>query len=112
MEHPRHEKFLRGLVEQLSKNNSARIVEVIREIEKPWRQYPWYGPYVTWTSGISNTIDSGSITLTNGSNSATIYGTSSVGANTVTGTNGQPVVSTSGKTFLNVVPKFSDIKTF
>lgn len=63
-------KFLRGLVEQLSKNNSSRIVEVIREVEKPWRQYPWYNPYVVWCTNTVgraatafNTNTSGSIEL-------------------------------------------------
>ena len=32
-------KFLKQVVENLSRNNSARIVEVIREVEKPWRPY-------------------------------------------------------------------------
>ncbi|MFW6172784.1 MAG: hypothetical protein ACOC5T_03480 [Elusimicrobiota bacterium] len=43
-------KFLRELVEKLS-NNRSQIVETIREVERPWRPYPWYKPYVTWCSG-------------------------------------------------------------
>ena len=41
-------KFLKQVVENLSRNNSARIVEIIREVEKPWKPYPWYQPYQAW----------------------------------------------------------------
>ena len=42
-------KFLRVLVENLSKNNNSRIVEIIREVEIPvYREYPWYQPYRYW----------------------------------------------------------------
>ena len=64
-------KFLRELVETLSQNK-GQIVKVIREIETPWRDYPWYKPYVTWyntdSSIITNTTDSsGSYTLSTAS---------------------------------------------
>lgn len=48
-------KFLRDLVEKLSKNNT-QIVEVIKEIRVPYYHQPWYTPYYTWTTGLSNTI--------------------------------------------------------
>ncbi len=38
-------KFLRELVDKLSQNNNTKIIEVIKEVEKPWKQYPWYEPY-------------------------------------------------------------------
>lgn len=56
-------KFLQNLVEKLSNNNNGRVVEIIREIERPWIRYPWYGPYVSWcsTSGNGNFITSGEL---------------------------------------------------
>lgn len=46
-------KFLRELIQKLSNNSNSRIVEVIREIEKPVyvERYPWYRPYQYWWSG-------------------------------------------------------------
>ena len=41
-------KFLRDLVEKLSQGNNGRIVEIIREVEKPYRVYPWYPCYQSW----------------------------------------------------------------
>ena len=46
-------KFLRELVDKLSKSNST-IVETIRYVEHPYIKYPWYGQYNTWCSGIGN----------------------------------------------------------
>jgi len=42
-------KFLRELVEKLSNNNRSRVVEIIREVEVPYKKYLWYEPYDTWT---------------------------------------------------------------
>lgn len=45
-------KFLKEVVERLSQNQTPRIIEVIREVEKPWKYNPWFQPYHTWsTSG-------------------------------------------------------------
>jgi len=44
-------KFLRELVEKLSSNKS-QIVEIIKEVEKPYYQYKWLQPYVHWCSGM------------------------------------------------------------
>jgi len=41
-------KFLRELVEKLA--NSQKVVEIIREIERPYRPYPWWEPYQRWTT--------------------------------------------------------------
>ena len=41
-------KFLRELIQRLSTNNT--IIETIRCIEKPYKEYPWYDPYITWCS--------------------------------------------------------------
>ena len=43
-------KFLRELVEKLSKGSTSQVVETIRYIEKPYTRYPWYVPYQTWCS--------------------------------------------------------------
>ena len=47
-------KFLRELVEKLS-NNRSQIITTIREIEVPYRRYPWYEPYGTWCSRYEDT---------------------------------------------------------
>ena len=50
-------KFLRDVVERLSSNNRSRIVEVIREIEKPvYIERPWYGSYQTWAVDTNTTL--------------------------------------------------------
>jgi hypothetical protein len=41
-------KFLRELIDKLS--TRQKVVEIIREVEKPYRIYPWYSPYATWTT--------------------------------------------------------------
>lgn len=58
-------KFLRELIETLSKHNNSRIIEVIKEIEKPYKTYPWYQPYYYWTypSDSTFTLTSGTTNL-------------------------------------------------
>jgi hypothetical protein len=86
-------KFLRELVTNLSSRQT--IVETIREVHKPYQNYPWYQPYQTWCS-------SGS-TLTSGSNTA-----SAMYLNTATAT-GSSTISFTG----NVADEpFSGVKTF
>lgn len=81
-------KFLRELVEKLSQGNNSRVVEIIREVERPiYRQWPWFEPYFVWCGQTS-----GSITLTNASSG------------------GQNWVTTDTTT--GITPNFSDIKTF
>ena len=47
-------KFLRDLVEKLSQN-SSQVVETIKIVEIPYKQYSWYNPYTIWcSSGTSN----------------------------------------------------------
>ena len=41
-------KFLRELVEKLA--NPQKVVEIIREIEKPWKPYCWWQPYWVWST--------------------------------------------------------------
>ncbi len=47
-------KFLRSLIETLSKNSNKTIVETIREVERPWRRYDWYEPYHMWCGTSTN----------------------------------------------------------
>jgi hypothetical protein len=44
-------KFLREIVERLSKGNQSTVIETIRYIEKPYHNYGWYKPYAMWCSG-------------------------------------------------------------
>ena len=58
-------KFLRELVEKLSASKTT-IIETIREVEKPWRNYPWHNPYMVWCSGTADmSASSGTFTYTN-----------------------------------------------
>ena len=50
-------KFLRELVEKLSQNK-GQIVEIIREVERPWKRYPWWEPYWSWTTTVADTSTS------------------------------------------------------
>jgi len=68
-------KFLRDIIDGLSKNNYSGTITIIKEIEKPYRQYPWYNPYITWCSRAFDTT------------SAIMYSTSS-GSGITTCTNG------------------------
>jgi polyhydroxyalkanoate synthesis regulator phasin len=57
-------KFLRDMIDKLSSSRS-QVVEVIKTIEVPYRQYPWYQPYITWCGGTGGTAtDPGSVTFT------------------------------------------------
>ena len=95
-------KFLRELVEKLSSGSNVRIVETIREVERPyWRTYPWYGQYQVWCTN----LQSGSGLSAAQANIA--YDTTS---NSLTRTNtvNMALTSTSGAQ----PASFSDIKTF
>lgn len=59
-------KFLRELVDKLANHRTSKIVEVIREVEKPYRRWEWYTPYVSW-GGIETILcGTGSSGTTNG----------------------------------------------
>lgn len=78
-------KFLRSLVENLSKGNNTKIVEIIHK-EKQWSQYPWYRPYEIWCTG---TLNAGTVTYLAGSDTFNAINSNTTHTNT-----------------------FSDIKTF
>lgn len=63
-------KFLRQLVEKLS-NNSSRIIENIRYIEKPYYSSPWWKYYDTWCGTL--TVPNATITGGASSNTASSY---------------------------------------
>jgi len=58
-------KFLRELVEKLS--NRSQIVEIIREIQTPYKKYDWCNPYTTWMN-ISNSNGTYTVGTTDFSN--------------------------------------------
>lgn len=45
-------KFLRELIDKLASKNQTKIVETIREIEKPYYKWHWYQPYQNWGDSI------------------------------------------------------------
>lgn len=79
-------KFLRELVGKLSNNQTSKIVEVIREVEKPFHNYRWFAPYSGWVYTTSGSGASCSSSIKNATG-------------IVTGT-------------MTVSPDFTDIKTF
>ena len=57
-------KFLRELVEKLSKSKSE-ITTIIKEIEVPYQRNPWYSPYITWCDGSSGNYSINASNTTN-----------------------------------------------
>ena len=55
-------KFLRTLVESITKNNTKTIIETIKYIEKPYYNQSWYAPYQVWCGAVNIPLTS-SITL-------------------------------------------------
>ncbi len=45
-------KFLRELVDRLSKSNPVQILETIRYVEKPYQRWDWYKPYTQWENNV------------------------------------------------------------
>lgn len=43
-------KFLKEVVERLSQNQQPRIIEIIREVQHPWRTEPWFDSYYQWSA--------------------------------------------------------------
>lgn len=56
-------KFLKKLVENLSKNNNTTIIREIERIQVPYIHHPWYRPYEYWCTGsaaiTTNAVSSG-----------------------------------------------------
>jgi hypothetical protein len=53
-------KFLRELIDKLTKDQN-RVVEIIREVERPYIKWHWYQPYQNW--GDSIVLCNGQITV-------------------------------------------------
>ena len=63
-------KFLRELVEKLSNQNYSKVIEIIKEVEKPvYYRYPWWQSYYTWIPQLAAGISA--ITSVNNSSAAT-----------------------------------------
>lgn len=98
-------KFLRELVERLSKNKS-NIIETIRYIEKPYYGQRWYAPYATWcSSGTSGNYSNGTALLTSTGTTNALYAVAS-------GTTGANMVNTSVSGGGAGGASFGSIKTF
>ena len=65
-------KFLRELVESLSKGSNTRIIEIIKEVEKPYRTYPWYSPYGEWYCSSGSTTEGLNLDCTTGTSNITL----------------------------------------
>lgn len=84
-------KFLREIIDNLSKNNRSQLIETIRYVEKPYLQYYWNTPYVTYcaSGGIYaiNSVATTGASLANCSSAAQQSGLTS-GTNYQTDVNG------------------------
>jgi hypothetical protein len=69
-------KFLRALVESITKNNTKTIVETIKYIEKPYYNYGWFQPYTVWCSGTTSYGTAGTMTSIGSSTTTNLSGTS------------------------------------
>ena len=98
-------KFLRELVQKLSNNNSSRIVEVIREVHKPYATWDWYRPYQVWCTTLRG--ESGTMSLGGQTTSYANALNSAVNTNYQT-SGGTGLPSSSGTGITN----FNSIKTF
>lgn len=72
-------KFLRELVAKLTTNRSV-ILEGIRYIEKPYKQYDWYQPYYMYANAAQTGVGSTYLTSSGGLTTAT--GGATTGATT------------------------------
>lgn len=105
-------KFLRQLVKDMAVTRQ-QIITTIKEVEKPYINYPWYGSYQAYCStNAQNDLVSGSnyngLSLINGGGSSlTLSGTANSVMTTAAG-------STGGVVYNFTAPdlSFTDIKTF
>mgnify|MGYP001618903016 CR=1 FL=1 len=71
-------KFLRELVDKLSSNKLSRVVEVIKEVYRPYEKYDWYRPYTVWCDNQNKMF------ATNISTDTIVFGSAGNGSGTVT----------------------------
>lgn len=102
-------KFLRELVEKLSRSRSE-IVTTIREIQVPYYKQPWYAPYTVWCStadaGGGDTYTTTAATALNSLTGGQTLGSSDNTLNAFYTSSGQS--GTAG----NTTAPFSSINTF
>lgn len=107
-------KFLRELVESLSKNKPERIVETIRYIEKPYVTAPWYHPYYVYAN--STTGNSGGLYVTTsgtaGLATTSTMNLSSTASSLNSGLTSQQIVANGNPNALTPTGNFTSIKTF
>ena len=60
-------KFLRELVEKLA--NTQKVVEIVREIQKPYYPHYWWKPYEIWCSSGAYTSNGNGLEMVTGGNS-------------------------------------------
>lgn len=101
-------KFLRELVTKLSNNQTTRIIETIKEVEKPYIKWGWYQPYQYWCT-ISQGVYGTAISGTTINASATINGNDISGA---TGPNLSQAVTEFGTISATQGTLFTNINTF
>ncbi len=100
-------KFLRELVAKMSTNRSV-IIETIREVQKPYKQYDWYQPYMYYASA-------GGAGPTYATNGTSLVGTLTGGnaVNTLSlGSTGAQSALQQSNTASAQEQNFTDIKTF
>lgn len=108
-------KFLRELVERLSKNKPERIVETIRYIEKPYITQGWYHPYYIYSN---STTGGGTMYYTNGANMTNAIGSISSltsatsNSNMLTSSTQQTLASGNQTALTPTIKEFTSIKTF
>ena len=106
-------KFLRDVVQKLS-SNKTKIVEVIREVQKPYYQWGWYQPYTVWcgtTGGASGSLltTTGDSTYTYATALGSTAQTAGLASSSISGSNAVNAFYTSTS---DAPSNFSDIKTF
>lgn len=107
-------KFLRELVQKLSNNQTSKIVETIRYVEKPYTKFEWYQPYYvyaysTGNSGLTSSTGYGTTNAIYTSTGGTTTGTYTLNASgAAVGSLASQATSGSAST----QPDFTAIKTF
>lgn len=100
-------KFLRELVAKMSTNRSV-IIETIREVQKPYKQYDWYQPYMYYANA-QNTA--GNIYTSTTGLAGTLAGGNSLNTLSLGGTSASASLQQANSASAQE-PSFTDIKTF
>lgn len=106
-------KFLRQLVEELSRHQSYKLIEIIREVKPNWPNQPWYHPYATWCNSATTTAGERKSGLYN--YSSTTDGAANVLNATASGDisgSGQAMLASITEPMIEPGQSFTEIKTF